>query len=179
MAEKYGNKVRELMVKETKEVFTSNKGFMLSSIDKIKASDLDGLRKSLRKSGSSYMVLKNRLARIALEEAGMSEMTDQVKEKQILGIGLIKEDPVQIAKLMVEFSKKNKGFDVKGGYLEGRVLTAEKVKELSELPSREQLIAMVVGMIKSPLNGFAGVLSSLLRSILYALNAIKDKKEGE
>jgi len=179
MAEKYGNKVRELMVKETKELFTGNKGFMFSSIENIKASELDQLRKSLRKSGSAYMVLKNRLARIALEEAGMTEFIDLVKEKQILGIGIINEDPVQVAKLMVGFSKKNKGFDIKNGYLEGRVLTSEKIKELSELPSREQLIAIVVGMIKGPINGFAGVLSSLLRSILHALNAVKEKKEGE
>jgi len=72
IAEKYGKKVRELMVKEMGQVFSQNKGFVLSSIENIKASDMDGFRKKMRQSGTKYMVIKNRLAKIALEEAGIT-----------------------------------------------------------------------------------------------------------
>ena len=140
---------------------------------------MDSFRKEMRQSGSQYFVIKNRLAGIALEEAGIEELTDIVKENKILGVGVIKEDPVQVAKMMVQFSKKNKGFNVSKGYLEGRVLAPEKIKELSDLPGRQQLIAMVVGMLNTPVSGFVGVLSSVLRSILYALNSIKDRKGQE
>ena len=179
MAEKYGRKVRELMVGEMKDVFSGEKGFVVSSVENIKASEIDKLRKDLRKSGSRYMVIKNRLARIALEEAGIKELSGAMSENEILGIGVINEDPVQIAKLMMDFSKKNKGFKVSQGYLEGRVLEAKKIKELSELPGREQLLAMVVGTMNAPIANFVGVLASVLRSLVYALNAVKEKKETE
>jgi len=179
MAEKYGRKVRELMVKEMKDVFSGNKGFVFSSVENIKASEIDVLRKKMKQSGSKYLVIKNRLARIALEEAGISELTDTVKAEKILGVGVIKEDPVVIAKLLTEFSKQNKGFQISEGYLDGELLASDRIKELAELPGREQLIAMVVGMMNAPIAGFVGVLSSILRSLVYALNAIKQKKESE
>ena len=179
MAVKYGRRVKELMVEEMKEVFSDSKGFVLSSIENIKASEIDSLRKSMRKSGSRYMVLKNRLAEIAFKEAGCDGISEAMKEKSIFGVGVITEDPVQIAKIMVEFSKKNKGFKVRNGYFEGTVLPSEKVKELSQLPGREQLIAMLLGVMNGPIRGFAGVLSATIRSVMHALNAIKDKKETE
>lgn len=178
MAEKYGKKVKELMVGEMKEVFTKDKGFVLSSVENVKATEIDVLRKKMRRSGVRYMVLKNRLARMALDEAGLGEMADTVSEKKVLGIGVINDDPVLVAKLMVEFSKKNKGFNISKGYLEGRVLEKEKINELAELPGREQLIAMIVGMMNAPIASFVGVLSSLLRSLLHVLKAVKEKKES-
>ncbi|MFC1570371.1 50S ribosomal protein L10 [Candidatus Omnitrophota bacterium] len=178
MAEKYGRKVRELMVKEMKDAFTDEKGFVISSIENVKAAEMDVLRKKIRQSGSRYMVIKNRLACIALEEAGIDGgITDTVKDKNILGIGIIKDDPVQMAKFLVEFSKKNPGFKVSRGYLEGRSLEAEKIKQLAALPSREQLIAMVVGMMNAPIANFVGVLGGVLRSLVYAIKAVKEKKE--
>ena len=179
MAEKYGRKVKELMIQEMKDVFSENKGFVFSSIENIKASEIDVLRKKMRQSGSKYFVIKNKLAKLALEEAGINEFTSIVEEEKILGIGVIKEDPVLIAKMLTEFSKKNKGFQVSKGYIEGRLLQEDRIKELAELPGREQLLAMVVGMMNAPIAGFVGVLSSILRSLVYALNAIKEKKEGE
>ncbi|MFC1549040.1 50S ribosomal protein L10 [Candidatus Omnitrophota bacterium] len=177
MAEKYGGKVRELMIKEMKDIISEKKGFVVSTVENTKASEIDVLRKTMRQSGSRYLVLKNKLAGIALKDAGISEIAETITEQKTHGIGLIADDPVQVAKIMTDFSKKNKGFVVRNGYLEGRVLAAEKIKELSELPGREQLIAMIVGMMNAPIANFVGVLSSLLRSVVYAVNAIKEKKE--
>ncbi len=177
MAEKYGKKVRELMVKEMKDTFTGNKGFVFASVENVKADEMDVLRKKMRQSGSKYFVLKNRLAQIALKEAGLDELCDVVKENKTFGVGVITDDPVKIAKITMEFAKKNKGFSVSRGYLEGRVIDSAKVKELAELPGREQLIAMVLQMMNAPISGFVGVLSGVLRSLLYALNSIKEKKE--
>lgn len=178
MAEKYGKKVRELVVNEMKDVFSGKSGFIFSTVNNIKASEMDILRKKLRHSGSKYLVLKNRLAGIALKELGIEGVSDILNEKNIFGIGIIENDPVQIAKLMTEFSKKNKGFEISKGYLDGMVLEKERIKELAELPGREQLIAKVVYTINAPISNFVGVLGSILRSILCAMNAIKDKKES-
>jgi large subunit ribosomal protein L10 len=179
MAEKYGKKVRELMIREMKDVFSGKKGFVISSFENVKASEMDTFRKKMRQSGSRFMVIKNRLARIALKEAGISELNETMSEKKVLGIGIIEEDPVLVAKLMMEFSKKNKGFKVADGYLEKQPLAAERIKELSELPGREQLIAIVVGTLNAPISNFVGVLSSVVKKILYVLNAVKEKKEKE
>ncbi len=179
MAQKYGKKVRELMIKEMKDVFTSKKGFIFASVENVKASEIDGFRQKIHKAGSRYFVVKNRLADIAFKESGIEGFSDITESKKTLGIGVIDNDPVQISKIMTEFAKKNKGFNVGNGYLEGKALSEERVKELADLPSREQLIAMVVGMMNAPIAGFAGVLSSLLRSILYVLTAVKEKKEGK
>lgn len=179
MAEKYGRKVKELMISTMRDKFSSDKGFLISSIENIKASDIDVLRKRIRQSGSSYMVIKNRLAKIALKEAGIDSLSDTFDENKIFGIGVVKDDPVQIAKILVEFSKKNGGFKISKGYLEGQVVEAQKVKQLSELPGREQLIAMILSRMNAPITNFVFVLTALLRNVVYALNAIKDKKEGK
>ncbi|MBD3379447.1 MAG: 50S ribosomal protein L10 [Candidatus Omnitrophica bacterium] len=179
MAEKYGAKVRELMIKEMKDVFTGSKGFVFSSIENIKASDMDAFRKKIRQSGTRYMVVKNKLARIALEEAGIEGLSDVLEQKNITGMGIVEDDPVEIVKMLTDFAKEKKGFNVSKGYLDGAVLEAERVKELADLPGREQLLAMVVGTMNAPITGFVGVLSSVLRSLLYAVKAIKEKKESE
>ncbi len=179
MSEKYGGKVRKLMVKETKETFTSSNGFIIASMENVKATEIDAFRKEIRQAGSKYFVIKNRLANIALEEAGIEGLTETVKQQSVLGVGVIQDDPVQIARMLVDFSKKKKGFNVAQGYLEGRVLSAERVKELAEMPSREQLIAMIVGMINAPISNFVGVLGSILSSLARVVNAIKEKKEKE
>lgn len=178
MAEKYGKKVKEKMINEVKGIVSDEKGFVLSSIENIKASEIDVFRKKVRQSGSKYFVLKNRLASIAFKEAGVDELVSTMDENKIFGVGVIKEDPVRISKLMAEFAKENKGFNISKGYLEGRVLDEARIKELAELPSREQLIATVVGMINAPIANFVGVLSGVLRSLVYALNAVKEKKEA-
>ena len=176
MAEKYGKKVKELMVKEMKDAFTKSGGFVFSSFEKIKATEMDALRRKLKQTGSKYFVIKNRIGKIALEESGLKEFTGFLDEKHAVGISVIEDDPVKVAKVIIDFAKKNKGFQVANGYLEGQILTPEKIKELSQLPGREQLIAMVLGTLKGPINGFVGVLSSVLRSLCYALNSIKEKK---
>ena len=179
MAQKYGRKVREKMIKEMKEIISAENGFILSSIENIKAADIDVFRKKIKKSGSRYLVLKNRLANIALKEVGIEGLSGALSENKILGIGIIKDDPVAIAKLMTEFSKENKGFGISKGFIEGRLIDAEKVKQLATLPSREQLLAMLLRTMNGPVTGFVTVLSGAVKSLLYALKAVKEKKESE
>lgn len=179
MSQKYGKKVREKMVKEMKSIVSGDGGFILSSMEKMKASDIDVLRKTMKKSGSRYLVLKNRLANIALKESGIEGFEGISKEKKILGIGVIKDDPVQVVKILKDFSKQNKGFNISMGYVEGRVITADRVSDLADLPSREQLLSMLLGTMNAPARGFVTVLSGVMRSLLYALNAVKDKKESK
>jgi len=177
MVEKYGKKVKELMVEEMKDIFANNKGFVFASLDKISASKIDVLRKKIRQSGSRYLLVKNKLADIALKESGIEGLEESLASSNMMGVGVINGDPVQIAKILVDFSKTENGFNIESGYFEGQVMAADRVKELSEMPSRDQLIAMVLGMLNAPIRGFVSVLAAVPKSLLYALNAIKEKKE--
>ena len=176
MAIKYGAKVRELMIKEMENIFRK-KGVVFSSYDKIKASDIDAFRKKVKKSGSRYFVVKKRLAKLAMENTGMGELAPVLEEKKNVGVTVIEDDPVTVAKLLVDFSKENSNFNLSSGYLEGRVLEAARVKELAALPSREQLLSMVLSAMNGPVNGFVNVLATLIRNFSNVLNAIKEKKE--
>lgn len=176
MAVKYGRRVKELMVKEIEDLFTSEKGLVVSSFQNIKATEMDVFRKRISKAGTEYRIIRKRLGRMALENAGLSELTGIFEERKNIGVALIKDDPVVIAKILVGFARENKNFRVAVGYLEGRLLEAGNVKELAALPGREQLLAMVVGTMNAPVTGFVGVLASVLRSLCYALNAVKGKK---
>jgi len=176
MAVKYGKKVRELMIEELGDLFKGEKGFVFSSYQNIKASDIDNFRKKVKKQGSRYVVLKKRLTKRAMADAKIEGFADVFTEKRNVGVAVIKSDPVALAKLLVAFAKENNNFKVLSGYLEGQAFGADKVKELAHLPSREVLLAMVFGTMKAPITGFVTVLASVLRSLLYALSAVKDKK---
>ena len=178
MAEKYGKKVKELMVKEMQDAFTGGEGFIFTSFENVKGTEMSDFRKKMRQAGTRYFLIKKRIGRRALEGAGLSELSDVLEKEENIGISVIEEDPVKVAKLLTEFSKVNKDFKIDKGYLEGKVLEAGRIKELSELPGREQLIAMVLQMVNAPITSFVGVLSSVLRSVCYAVNAIKEKKEA-
>ena len=179
MAEKFGRKVKEVMVEEMKETFTGNRGFVFSNIENIKANDFDEFRKKMKKAGSRYFVLKNRIAKIAFRESGIEGLDDVFENKKVTGIGLITDDPVNITKIMVDFSKSSKGFLISKGYLEGKVLSEERIRELSEMPSRDELIARLVGTINAPVSNFVNVLATLIKNLMFALDAIKEKKEKE
>jgi len=178
MAEKYGIKTKELMVKEMKKIFSNNDALIFSTIEKIKASQIDVLRKNINKKGATYLVLKNKLAQIALKESGINDLCEDLKEKKIIGVGIVSEDAVSIVKTMVDFQKDNKGFNLSKGYVDGIVLDQDRLKELSELPSKEQLISMVLSRLNAPISNFVVVLSSMLRSLTCVLNAIKEQKES-
>ena len=179
MSQKYGKKVREKMVKEMKEIVSGDGGFVLSSTDRMKATEIDVLRKALKKNGSRFLVLKNRLADRAFKESGIEGFEGIVAEKKVLGIGVIQDDPVQVAKILRDFSNQNKGFNISMGYIDGKVVTTERVNHLADLPSREQLLAILLGTLNAPVTGFVSVLSGVVKSLLYALNAVKEKKGSE
>ncbi|MBU0570652.1 MAG: 50S ribosomal protein L10 [Candidatus Omnitrophica bacterium] len=177
MAEKYGKKVRELMVKEMESVFGNEKGFMFTSFESIKAPDMDGFRRKVHGLGTKYVIVKKRLGKLALSNRGLSEFEGVFDERKNIGVMVLKNDPVLTAKLLVDFSKKDKNFTVAAGYLEGQVLTQEKIAEIAALPGRKQLLAMVAATMNAPITSFVGVLAATLRSLCYVLNACKDKKE--
>ena len=135
-------------------------------------------RKNIRQAGGEMKVCKNTLMRIALSECGMIQAPDFDfgPNGYVLSYG----DAAAVAKAIRDFSKEkgNEALVVKGAILGGKLLTKEQVFALADLPSREQLLAQVVGTIAGPLRGLVTVLSGPARGLVTCLNQIKDKKDA-
>ncbi len=135
------------------------------------------LRRRSREAGVEFVVAKNTLTRRAADEAGVEGLSEYLVGPTALAFS---EDPVASAKLMAEFANQVEAFALKGGLLEGgRVLNEADVVALSRLPSREQLLAQVVGGISSPLTGLVTVLNNTIRGLVVALGQIAEQKGAQ
>ena len=123
------------------------------------------MRKALREAGVKYMVMKNSLTGRACDEVGLGDMKQYLSGMTAIAIGTT--DPVAPAKVLKEYAEKVESFQILAGYLDGAVVDAETVNKLADIPSKEVLLAKLLGSIKSPLYNFA-----------YAIQAIIDK-DGE
>ena len=135
-------------------------------------------RKNIRQAGGEMKVCKNTLMRIALTECGMIQAPelDFGPNGYVLSYG----DAAAVAKAIRDFSKEkgNEALVVKGAILDGKLLSKEQVFALADLPSRDQLLAQVVGTIAGPLRGLVTVLSGPARGLVTCLGQIKDKKDA-
>lgn len=132
------------------------------------------LRARLAKADASLKVVKNTLAKIAAADAGVEELTELLQGPT--AIAYCHGDPVRVAKALQDFIREKKKAAIRGGKLERSLLSAADVEKLSTLPSREQLIAQIVGAIASPLNGLANVLTGPMRGLAVALAQVQEQK---
>ncbi|MBU1002988.1 MAG: 50S ribosomal protein L10 [Proteobacteria bacterium] len=138
--------------------------------------DMTGLRRLLRDAGVDYQVVKNTLARIALEGGPHEVLKDEVKENCAVAFGY--SDPVAAAKVLSEYGKKNKKFQIRFGSLEGQFMDVNAVKDLAKLPSKPELLAKLLGTMNAVPTSFVCLFANLERKFLYALTAIKEQKEA-
>lgn len=132
------------------------------------------LRGRLRKVGATLTVVKNTLAKRAAAEAGAAGL-DTLFEGPT-AIAFCRDDVVAPAKVLQGFIREKKKLVIKGGYLQDQVLQGAQVEQLAGLPSREELIAKVVGGIAAPLYGLANVLTGPIRGFVVALDQIREQK---
>ncbi len=132
------------------------------------------LRSDLRNANVDYCVVKNTLIRLAANQVGLDSLDEVLKGTTALAVS--STDPVAPAKILYNYSKFNDIFKIKAGFLEGKVISAEQVKALALLPSREVLVAKVLGGFNAPISSFVNVLNGNIRGLVVALNAIAEKK---
>jgi len=155
----------------------ASKSMVFVNFDKLKVKEVEELRKKYRQQNVDYMVAKKTLLKIAFKEAGISDIDPKTFDKSV-GTAFGNVDEVAPARVTQEFAKLHGDLFAFGGILEGKFVGRDKIIELATLPSKEQLLGMVVGSIKAPVSGFVNVLGGSLRSLLYALNAVKDSKNN-
>ncbi len=159
---------KEAVVKEVKEKLQKSNSVVLVDYKGINVEDVTELRKRFRAAEVDYKVYKNTLFKRAASELGFDSLVTYLQGPVSVAFGY--NDAVAPAKTINQFIKDNPKtpISVKAGYIEGRIMDAADVKVLGDLPSREGLIAMLLG-------GLQGT----IRNLAYALNTIKENKEAE
>ncbi len=140
----------------------------------ITVADDTKLRKELREAGNDYKVVKNTLLSRAFKDAGIEGM-DPILEGTT-AIAIHSEDYVSAAKILSKYAEDNKTFEVKAGFVDGKMVDEDAVKNLAKLPSKEVLIAQTLGGLNAPITGFVTVLNGTMRGLVIALNAIAEKQ---
>ncbi|MDR1069215.1 MAG: 50S ribosomal protein L10 [Gracilibacteraceae bacterium] len=166
---------KQKVVEEIKEKLREAKGVVLADYRGLTVAEVTELRNQLRAAGIEYRVLKNTMIRRAAQEIELEGMDPYLEGPTAVAFAA---DPVAPAKILVEYSRKIKAFDVKAGVLENQVISAEGVRRLAELPPREVLLARTLGGISAPLQGMVNVLQAPLRQLAYALEDLRKTKES-
>lgn len=147
-------------------ILTEYKGYSVEEITK--------LRRALQKDGGDYMVTKNTLAKIAFKGTDFEVLTESLTGPIAIAFGF--EDQVSPAKAVANFIKESKKGAILGGALDGKLLTAQEAEALSKLPSKEELIAKILGSINSPASGIVGSVNAVMAQLTRAMAAVRDQK---
>jgi large subunit ribosomal protein L10 len=160
------------VVDRVSEQLSEAEATLLTDYRGLTVSELAELRAELRKVDATYTVVKNTLTRLAAAQAGMEGLEDILTGPT--AIVLCGEDPVGPAKAIKAFAKDHEALVLKGGYFEGEVLDAEAAMKLAELASREELLAMLAGMMNNALAGFARLLQAPLSDMARLAAALEE-----
>lgn len=167
---------KEAVVEEIKEKIEKAQSIVLLDYRGLTVDEVSQLRDLMRKAGVEYKVIKNTMLTRAANELGIAGTEDLFQGPTAAAFGFT--DAAAPAKILVDFIKKVKKTEIKGGLLEGKVVDLNQIKYLSELPPKEVLVAKLLGTLNAPASNLVGVLSGLPRALVCALNAIKEQKEA-
>jgi large subunit ribosomal protein L10 len=137
-------------------------------------SEMHTVRRSLRANGVSLKIAKNRLLKIAADEAGLAELKPMLEGPT--AIAATSGDEVSLARALQDAFRPYKVVSLRGGLLAGQPVNAADLQRLATLPSREVLLARLAGGMAAPLTGMAGVLAANLRNLIGVLNAVVESK---
>jgi large subunit ribosomal protein L10 len=165
-------------VQKIGERFENAEGALLTEYRGLSVGDMADLRKALRDADAEYKVLKNTLTRIAVKEKGMEELIELLEGPT--AIAFCHGDATAAAKALDDASKQFPAFEIKGGVLSGKVITAEQAKQLARLEPRDVQLTKIATMMNSPVQQVANVISALLRDFGSMLGqVVEQKRESE
>lgn len=166
-------KIIEQLNKKAKEASIA----LVTDFRGLKVEDMEQLRSRLREQNIDFQVVKNTLARMALEGSPHNVIKDGFRDCCAIAFGY--DDPIVASKVLVNFAKKNKNFELRFASFQGEYLTPEKINDLSQLPSREELLSRFLRTCNAVPTNFVSLLGNVMRNFLYALNGIKEQKEQQ
>jgi large subunit ribosomal protein L10 len=169
--------VKEAKVAELKERFTSSSGAVLTEYRGLTVAQVSELRRSLGEH-ATFAVVKNTLTKIAAQDAGITDEFSRLLTGPS-AIAFVGGDVVAAAKGLREFARTNPLLVIKGGVLDGRMITPEEISRLADLESREVLLAKLAGGMKASLAGAAATFAALPTQMARLLAALQEKRAAE
>ncbi|MBA2881924.1 large subunit ribosomal protein L10 [Desulfosalsimonas propionicica] len=167
---------KQELVSALHEKFEQKKILVLVDYKGLNVTKINDLRSKLRQAGIEFKVVKNTLLIRAAEQTDVELLRQQFEGPSAVAMSY--DDPVAPAKVLCEFAKDNDKLQIKAGIMDGSVLDADGIKRLSELPSREVLLATVLGTMNAVPTGLVRALNNVPERLVYALKAINDQKEA-
>jgi len=169
---------KEKVVKSLEEVFSKATIGVVTDYRGLKTPELNELRRKLKENNAEYKVVKNSLAQIAAKNAGRNYLDNTFKGP--VGVAFGYGDAAKTAKVISDYLRTSKSsLKMAWGFIEDRVLNAKELDTLSKLPSREVLLARVLGGMQSPVYGIVNVLAAPLRGLAQVLQARVQQMEGK
>lgn len=172
---------KALAVTELKEHFLKAKAVFFADYKGLTVEQVNELRKRLRAQNVKVKVIKNNLARRAVKEANLGDEPNKLLDT-VVGPTMAAftfGDPAAVAKTVKKFAEENEAFGLKDSLLGSQRLTISNVNELSTLPSKEVLLAKMLGSLNAPVTNFVGVLAAVPRSLVQVLAAVENKKKSQ
>ena len=163
------------VITDLKDRLSNAQSVVLVDYKGISVADDTILRRKLRESNVEYAVVKNTLMDIAMKELGYDTMSEYLSGPTAMAIS---DDPVAPAKTLYEYSKTNEHIKFISAIVQGKIIGVDDIENLAQLPPREELIAKALGSMKSPITNLVYVLNGTISSLVYALNAVKEKKSA-
>lgn len=166
---------KEQIIAEVKEKIERAKGMYFADFTGITVEQINDLRREFRKSNVEYQVVKNTLARKALESVtGYDKVLDKLERPTAIAFGY--DDPIAPARIIKKFREKNEKLTLKVCVIEHQVFDGSRLDEIAKLPSRNELIAGIMGTIQAPATGIVGAINAVMRDLVSVIDAIEKKK---
>lgn len=156
--------------------FNRAKVAVIASAKGLNVAKTEQLRRSLRKVGGEFKVAKNTLTRRAVQDTAFEKMDGLLNGPTGLVFGY--EDPVAVAKVLVDFAKENDKVSIRAGVLEARVLEAEAIDQLAKMPSKEVLIAQLLGLLQAPASQLLRTMQEPSARFVRLLDAVRGRSES-
>ena len=164
-------------VAEMKDIFEASPLVIAAEYSGVDVAGMTGLRQELRTNSARFKIVKNTYARIAADEAGRSDLKEVMTGP--IGFVISDGDPAAAAKAFVKYSSDNDlPINIIGGMLDADVLSAERIKDLAKLPSKNELIAKMLGSMNSPITGLVMVISGPVRALATVLQRHVDNQQS-
>ena len=163
-------------VSELNETFSKAKFAVVTDYRGLKVTEMEELRRELKKSDAQIRVAKNSLLKLAVKDTDYEVLSEYFSGTTAIAVSF--EDPVASAKALSGFAKEYEALSIRSAALDGSVLSADDVTALSKLPGKPELQAKLLGTMASIPTGLVQVLSGVQRNFVYALQAIKEQKEN-
>lgn len=169
--------VKEKMINELKEEITNASVAIVTDYRGLTVEEITTLRRGLQEKDAEYTVMKNTLAKIAVRDTKYEPLSQFLVGPTAVILG--HTDQVGPVKVLTQFMKKAKKVTIKGGMLDSSVLNEDSVKQLSDMPSKEELIARMLGSINSPATGIVSCVNGVARNLVVCMDQIRKQKESQ